>query len=143
MKVNFLVMILTIAVSGCASNSVELEKLKSEVENLRTELANCSKTSSPSLIEETALKPAKLNMRGLSYGGIVRAQASMNSSKIMSLKYGEKVTLLERTEAIKDDYYWFKIQSESGLIGYQWGGLLCSFSNKSVGAFRVCENFKF
>ncbi len=142
MKVKFFAFFLIIAISGCASNSVELEKLKNEVENLRAEVADCSKRSHPSRIEETVLKPEKLNMRGLSYGGIVRAEASMNSSKLMSLKYGEKVTLVERTEVIKDGYHWFKVQSQSGLIGYQWGGLLCSFSNKSVGAFRVCANFK-
>ena len=142
MKASLLAIFLTITISGCASNGVELEKLKDEVENLRAELADCSKRTQPSQVEETVLKSAKLNMRGLSYGGIVRAEPSMNSSQLTSLKYGEKVTLVERTEVIKDGYPWFKIKSQSDLIGYQWGGLLCSFSNKSVGAFRVCANFK-
>ena len=142
MKVKLFAIFLTITLSGCASNNVELEKLKDEVDLLRTELANCSKTTQPSLVEGSALKSAKLSMRGLSYGGNVRSEASMNSSKLASLKYGENVTLIERTEMIKDGYYWFKIRSQSGLIGYQWGGLLCSFSDKSVGAFRVCASFK-
>lgn len=134
------VIVLPLILGGCASNDAEIKQLKSDVKQLQAELQSY-KSNQYHDVKAGSLMPLELNIQGLSYGGIVRAEASMDSPKITSLKYGEKVILLERTAELKDSYYWFKVRSQSGTVGYQWGGLLCSFSNQSVGAFKLCANF--
>jgi hypothetical protein len=141
MKSIYSVVILVLLIGGCASNNVEIQQLQYDVKKLQAEVFN-HKNNQHGGMGIKVLKPRELNIQGISYGGIVRSEASTSSPRLMSLRYGEKVSLMGRTSALKDSYYWFKIRSPSGVIGYQWGGLLCSFSNQSIGAFRLCANFQ-
>jgi Bacterial SH3 domain len=61
-----------------------------------------------------------------SWGGVVRDGPGRQYRQVDSLKEGEPVTLMGRSDVIEDGYPWFKIISQSGQTGYQWGGILCS-----------------
>lgn len=73
-----------------------------------------------------------------SWGGIVRAGPGQNYRKKASLREGEWVTLLERTNKVFQDRPWFKIKYR-GRIGYKWGGILCSVGDYVEGTYQVCN----
>jgi hypothetical protein len=73
-----------------------------------------------------------------SWGGIVRSGPGQQYARVASLKEGERVTLLARTDVIKDDYPWFKIRFRGTHEGYQWGGILCAVLTPETGLYQSC-----
>jgi hypothetical protein len=84
----------------------------------------------------TSTAEGKFPMPGQSLGGIMRSSPSMSSAKVMSLKEGAEITLVERAGTM-DGYDWFKV-SYRGTSGYQWGGIMCSQA-AIRGIFQQCE----
>ena len=79
---------------------------------------------------------------GGSYGGKVRSGTGMEFSQVASLSKGDLVTLVENAGSVMNGYPWFKISYTDGKtgalrVGYQWGGLLCSFGGPS-GVYQIC-----
>ena len=73
-----------------------------------------------------------------SWGGIVRSGPGQNYDKVESLNEGERITLLERTNVVTDDFPWFKISFRGGKTGYKWGGILCSVGEERADIFKTC-----
>lgn len=73
-----------------------------------------------------------------SWGGIVRKGPGQGYRKKASLKEGEWITILGRTNEIFQDRPWFKIKYR-GRVGYQWGGIICSVGQHVEGTFQVCN----
>lgn len=73
-----------------------------------------------------------------SWGGIVRSGPGQNFTKVESLDEGERIMLIERTEAVTDGFPWFKISFRGGRTGYKWGGILCSVSGERTDIFKTC-----
>lgn len=73
-----------------------------------------------------------------SWGGILRSGPGTNYRKVMSLREGERIVILERTNQFMGDYPWFKIQVR-GRTGYKWGGILCSRGPQIEGTFQQCR----
>lgn len=59
-----------------------------------------------------------------SWGGVLRDGPGKHYRQIGSLKEGEPVTLMGRADVSEDGFPWFKLVTQSGLTGYQWGGIL-------------------
>lgn len=74
-----------------------------------------------------------------SWGGKIRSAPSIKSKQIGSLRNGDPVQLIENTGVMMNGYPWFRINVGSGLEGYKWGGILCSFGAPIEGTFRMCE----
>lgn len=74
-----------------------------------------------------------------SWGGIVRSGPGQHYRKVGSLREGEWVTILERTNEIFQDRPWFKIKYRGGRIGYKWGGILCSVGEFVEGTYQTCN----
>ncbi len=73
-----------------------------------------------------------------SWGGKVRSGPGQHYKKKASLKEGEWITLLERTDKMFQDRPWFKIKYR-GRIGYHWGGIVCSVGTYVEGTYQVCN----
>ena len=112
-----------------ADNNSETQLLKNKIQDLELQLKHC---------KESLEKQGVLNVPGRSYGGILRAGPSMNYPKIASLKYRQKLTLVKKDNHTWNGYNWFKIKTSSGMIGYQWGGILCSSKIYQVGIYKIC-----
>ena len=54
----------------------------------------------------------------------------MQFNQIDSLRNGDPVRLLEDTRVMMNGYPWYRISYKDGRVGYQWGGILCSFGNQ-------------
>jgi hypothetical protein len=54
------------------------------------------------------------------------------------LKEGEPVTLMGRSDVFEDGFPWFKLTTQSGQTGYQWGGILCSTAAERPDLFKTC-----
>lgn len=80
---------------------------------------------------------ARLPMYGRSLGGIMRKRPDTASSRIASLRDGDRIEILEDTGIGMDGYTWFKIRAK-GRTGYQWGGILCSDAALD-GSLEVCK----
>ncbi|MEL0636078.1 SH3 domain-containing protein [Marinomonas sp. TI.3.20] len=130
MKYKYWLSIFVVILSGCTTNTQEVKALQDKVEQLQTKLA-----------ESESSQRQEVNAKGLSYGGVVRSAATIDSPRLLSLKAGDKLEILERVKEFRNGYHWFKIRTQTGVVGYQWGGLLCSFSPNNVGTFRSCVNF--
>jgi hypothetical protein len=50
----------------------------------------------------------------------------------------EPVTLMGRSDVIENGFPWFKITTQSGKTGYQWGGILCSTGAERPDIFKTC-----
>lgn len=74
-----------------------------------------------------------------SWGGIVRAQPSIQSDRLDSLSEGEVITLLADTGIEMNGYNWFQIQFRNGQTGYQWGGIICGQTRPIPGTFEICK----
>ncbi len=74
-----------------------------------------------------------------SWGGKLRAGPSVNSRDIGSLREGEPITLLSREPEMFNGYPWFRIRTQSGREGYQWGGIICGLDGPIDGAFETCD----
>ena len=72
-----------------------------------------------------------------SWGGVVRDGPGKQYRQIDSLKEGEPVTLLGRSDELDNGFPWFKISFKSG-TGYQWGGILCSAGAERPDVFKTC-----
>ena len=55
-----------------------------------------------------------------------------------SLDEGDEVTLMARTEVMKDGYPWFKIGFGDDQQGYQWGGILCAVGAERPDVYKTC-----
>ncbi len=73
-----------------------------------------------------------------SWGGKVRSGPGQHYKKKASLKEGEWITLLERTDKMFQDRPWFKIKYR-GRIGYHWGGIVCSVGEYVEGTYQTCN----
>lgn len=93
---------------------------------------------SPEAITSPRSFPRSFPRKAKSWGGIVRSGPGMHFRKKASLKEGEWIMLLERTDQIKDDYPWFKVEYR-GRVGYKWGGILCSVGEQVAGTFQTCN----
>lgn len=80
----------------------------------------------------------KLPRKAKSWGGVVRSGPAMTYRKRASLKEGEWITLLERTNKVMNGYPWFKIKYR-GRVGYKWGGILCSVGAQVEGTYQTCN----
>lgn len=72
-----------------------------------------------------------------SWGGVVRSGPGQNYKKVGSLREGQQVTLMGRSDVVEDGFPWFKIAYEGG-TGYQWGGILCSAGAERADLFKTC-----
>jgi membrane-bound inhibitor of C-type lysozyme len=73
-----------------------------------------------------------------SWGGKVRSGPGQHYKKKASLKEGEWITLLERTDKMFQDRPWFKIKYR-GRTGYHWGGIVCSVGEYVEGTYQTCN----
>jgi hypothetical protein len=73
-----------------------------------------------------------------SWGGVVRDGPGQDHRKVDSLREGQSVTLMARTDVMQDGYPWFKIAYEGDGRGYQWGGILCSTGAERPDLFKTC-----
>lgn len=77
-----------------------------------------------------------VNRPGKSWAGVLRAGPGMEFERVTSLKLDQKVTLLTRTDITMNNYDWYRIELESGVVGYKWGGILCDPSGTETGTFN-------
>jgi hypothetical protein len=73
-----------------------------------------------------------------SWGGVLRDGPGQNFRKVGSLQEGEPVTLMARSDVVEDGFPWFKITTQRGQTGYQWGGILCSTGAERPDIFKTC-----
>jgi hypothetical protein len=73
-----------------------------------------------------------------SWGGVLRDGPGQNYRQIGSLQEGEPVTLMGRSDVVENGFPWFKITTQSGKTGYQWGGILCSTGAERPDIFKTC-----
>jgi hypothetical protein len=78
----------------------------------------------------------KLPAAGQSLGGILRAEPTQSSPKVISTAEGDELTILQRGP-MWDGYNWFRVQVR-GREGYQWGGIMCS-SAPLAGIYQQCQ----
>ena len=73
-----------------------------------------------------------------SWGGVVRDGPGRKYRQTGSLKEGEPVTLMGRSDVVEDGFPWFKITTQNGQTGYQWGGILCSTGAERPDLYQTC-----
>ena len=78
-------------------------------------------------------------MQAGSWGGRVRKGPGMDHAIVGSLKEGEPVTLIRKTEIVMNNFPWFEIRFRNGQTGYQWGGILCAKNAPIEGVFQNCN----
>ena len=71
-----------------------------------------------------------------SWGGGLRDGPGQQFRKIGSLQEGEPVTLI--ADVVENGFPWFKITTQKGQTGYQWGGILCSTGAERPDIFKTC-----
>lgn len=98
----------------------------------------CSRVGAHAQTPPPSHQGVRLPAQAKSWGGIMRGGPGMNYRKLASLKEGEWITILERTDQFMGDYPWFKIKAR-GRIGYKWGGILCSVGPQIEGTFQQCR----
>jgi len=76
---------------------------------------------------------------GLSLGGRVRSGPGLDFVTRTILAAKTPMTLLENTELSMDGYDWFRFETQAGVTGYQWGGVICSREGVLQGVLRKCE----
>jgi hypothetical protein len=81
---------------------------------------------------------AALNAAGLSLGGRLRDQPSMDSNSPGSLAEGAPITILSNTGVSFNGYDWFRVRTPSGMVAYQWGGIMCSKGRLLPGIYQQC-----
>ncbi len=80
----------------------------------------------------------QLNLQGQSRGGKLRAGPGTNFAQVGSLSEGTWVTILKNSGVRMDGYDWFEVVADSGLRGFQWGGIMCSNGSKIAGVYQAC-----
>ena len=73
-----------------------------------------------------------------SWGGIVRNGPGQSHARVVTLREGERVTLLANTRVVWNDYPWFLIRFRDGQLGFMWGGILCSRGRQVEGTYQTC-----
>ena len=73
-----------------------------------------------------------------SWGGVLRDGPGQHFRKFASVQEGEPVTLLARADVSEGGFPWFKIVTQKGQTGYQWGGILCAIGTEQPGLFQIC-----
>lgn len=74
-----------------------------------------------------------------SWGGVVRSGPGMDFDKVASLKEGEPIVLVDKTDAFMNGYPWFRISFGNGQTGFQWGGIICPVGHLLAGTFEQCN----
>ena len=72
-------------------------------------------------------------LEAISWGGKVRSGPGLEYPQIGSLRDGEPIELLERTEVWMDGFVWFRILYQGNKVGYKFGGILCAFDDRIEG----------
>ncbi len=106
-------------------------------------LAGCATASDVDEDAPMEAMPHKVNdvsfpVEAGSWGGKVRSGPGVSFEHIASLKEGDAVVLLERTDVVMNGYPWFRIKYETGYEGYKWGGILCATETWVEGVFERC-----
>jgi len=75
----------------------------------------------------------------ISMGGRLRSGPGLDfiTRRVLSAK--TPMTLLENTDLSMDGYDWFRVETQTGVAGYQWGGVICSIEGLLTGVLRQCE----
>ena len=73
-----------------------------------------------------------------SWGGVVRSGPGKQYKRLGSLSEGARVTLLENTGVMENNFPWIKISYDEGQTGYQWGGILCAIDTPMPEVFEMC-----
>jgi hypothetical protein len=141
MKKNILLYILIIGFIGCSGDQKKIETLENKIDKLEKKVNKLVLDDKKKTVVEKKKKDIKnkniLNIFGKSCGGILREGPSRCSNEIKSLRQGEDVYILEISDEIMSGYNWFKIKTTSGIVGYQWGGILCSVGKYQKGLYKV------
>ena len=124
MKLFLIIALFIVFTNAYADSNSEIQLLKNKIKDLELQLKHCKEG---------------LNLPGRSYGGILRSGPSMEYPQIASLKYMQKLTLVKKDDHSWNGFNWFKVKTSSGMIGYQWGGILCSTKNQQVGLYKMCN----
>lgn len=83
---------------------------------------------------------AYLDILGRSYGGQVRSGPGTDFERLAGIPNRAPLAILRNTGVELNGYDWFEIQTSSGLIGYQWGGIICSGEGTQLdGLYQACE----
>ncbi|MGI9373619.1 MAG: hypothetical protein ACR2OJ_14095 [Hyphomicrobiales bacterium] len=77
---------------------------------------------------------------GASLGGKVRKSADITSQHVFSLAELAPISLLERQDKIWNGSPWFRIRTEDGRTGFQWGGIICSNNELIPGVYKTCKD---
>lgn len=96
-------------------------------------------TAAPSPAAAPAPAADEFPMVAASWGGIVRSGPGQTFSKTDSLREGQPVTLMGRTDVMENGFPWFKIAYEGDGSGYQWGGILCSTGAERQDMYKTCS----
>ena len=122
---------------------------KANVSNLIVdgEALDCSMLDAPENHEEQTHEDGAVGgqeidlsgTQGRSLGGSLRDGPGTNFTKIGSLTEGTWVTINMNTGVRMDGYDWFKISTDTGEVGYQWGGIMCSSGTQIQGIFEACQ----
>ncbi len=104
----------------------------------RAYLKKMSDSSSPSAAPPSVSSNGEFPIAAGSWGGVLRDGPGRQFPQIGSLKEGEPVTLMGRSDVIEDGYPWFKLTTKNGQTGYQWGGILCSTGAERQDLYQTC-----
>ncbi len=74
-----------------------------------------------------------------SWGGKVRSGPGMHYKKVASLRNGDPVRVLKRTNEYMNGYPWYRISFRGGRKGYQWGGIMCAYDHPIDGLHQTCD----
>lgn len=80
---------------------------------------------------------------GFSWGGVIRSGPSMDYDRVGTVAEGTPLTLLANTGQSMNGYDWFQVRLPNGLVGYQWGGIICGEVMEIPGTFRTCTAGQF
>lgn len=89
---------------------------------------------------QIAGSPEPLNYQGRSLGGKLRIGPGMNYPQSGSLAEGTWVTILRNAGGRFNGYDWFEVVTDSGIKGFQWGGVMCSNGTLLPGIYQQCGN---
>ncbi len=74
-----------------------------------------------------------------SWGGVLRAGPGMGFAQLGSTAEGDSLELLANAGQEMNSYPWFQVRTGNGLVGYQWGGIICAVQTEIEGTFALCD----
>lgn len=90
--------------------------------------------------EDDGKSGAMLDILGRSLGGKVRSGPGTQFDRLAGIPNRAPIAILRNTGVTFDGYDWFEIQTSSGLIGFQWGGIMCSGEGQKLdGLYEACK----